>query len=290
VIEERFLELDGSRTRVLERDGAGAAVVFLHGVTSSASTWKPFLESLPDGLRGVAFDALGHGWTERDGPRRRVTTDDRRGQLVEVLDGLGLDRAWLIAHSMGCGPVLRLAWQQPERVQGLLLSAPAALGRRKLGATIRLARFRPTARLLERIAPLTVPRMARARVKRAAEREPDPDLMEREASHAISRPRETVRGFVDVVGHGDVRRPTVDADRWRRIDAPVWILRGGGDLDWMPEDQEDGYRALLPTVRIERWDEVAHSAHIAAPERFRAHLEHFLRETGALPSPGQAGE
>jgi pimeloyl-ACP methyl ester carboxylesterase len=253
----------------------------MHGVTSSASTWKPFLDSLPKSTAGIAFDAIGHGWTERHGERRPITAQDRLDQLLELVDALEVERMWLVGHSMGCGAALRLAWQQPARVAALLLCSPAALGRRKLGPTIRLARNRLTARLLEAIAPLTVPRMAKARVRAAAGREPDDDLLEREAGHAIARPREVTRGFVDVVGHGDIRRGAVDTDRWARIEAPVWIVRGGKDLDWMPESHEDGYQRLLPGARVERWEGAGHSPHIEEPDRFRRLLLAFLAEMGA---------
>jgi pimeloyl-ACP methyl ester carboxylesterase len=287
---ERFLDLPAARVRVLEQEGGpGQTVVFLHGITSSASTWAPFLETLPQGVRGIAYDGLGSGYTERHGDRRAISRSDQRGLLLDVADALGAERFDVVAHSMGCGPALGAAWRHPDRVQGLLLVSPATQGRRKLGPTIRMARFAPTARLMELAAPLYVPRMARTRVRAAAGGHPTPELIEREAGHAIARPREQVRGFVDLAGHGDLRKSSTESEHYRDISAPVWILRGSGDLDWMPESHEDRYRELIPGAHLIRWQGAGHSPHIEAPDRFRDFLDEFLRDENEARDPGQGG-
>ncbi len=280
MIEERYLDLPAARVRVLASGGGPRTAVFLHGITSSASTWSPFLETLPEGFRGIAYDALGSGYTERHGGRRPITRSDQRSLLLDVADALDAERFEIVAHSMGCGSALGAAWRHPDRVRGLLLVAPATQGRRKLGPTIRMARFKPTARLMELAAPLYVPRVARARLRSAAGGEVSADLLEREAGHAIARPREQVRGFVDLAGHGDLRKRSTESTHYSEITAPVWILRGAGDLDWMPEAHEAHYRELIPDAKLIRWDGVGHSPHIEAPDRFRTLLNDFLADKG----------
>jgi pimeloyl-ACP methyl ester carboxylesterase len=276
--------------RILENAAdAERTVIFVHGITSSASTWKPFLETLPDGVRGIAYDSLGSGYTERHGGRRPISRSDQRGLLLDVADALDADQFEIVAHSMGCGPALGAAWRHPDRVRGLLLVSPATQGRRKLGPTLRMARFGPAARLMELAAPLYVPRMARARVRAAVGGQPTAELIEREAGHAIAHPREQVRGFVDLAGHGDLRKSSTESEHYREIAVPVWILRGAGDLNWMPESHEDRYRELIPQARMVRWDGVGHSPHIEAPERFRKFLDEFLRDETKARGPGQGG-
>jgi pimeloyl-ACP methyl ester carboxylesterase len=276
-LEERVLDVPGARVRVLERPGdSGEAVVFLHGITSSASTWEPYLAALPAGVRGIGFDALGCGYTIRDGPRRPITRDDLRRQLAAVADAVGVRRFRAIGHSMGCGAPLGLAWREPDRIAGLLLVAPAQLGRRRLDPTLRAARWGLTARLLELTAPAVVPALAGRRLRAAAGRRPDPELRRREAGHALAHPRDTVRGFVDVAGHTDLRLPSPEAASWSAIACPVWILRGSEDRDWMPESHEARYRELIPTARVIRWEGVGHSPHIEQPERFGALLAEFV--------------
>ena len=56
------------------------------------------------------------------------------------------------------------------------------------------------------------------------------EMLEREAGHAVADPARQVRGYRDIAGHGDPRRPAADAERYRRIECPVWILRGSEEL------------------------------------------------------------
>jgi pimeloyl-ACP methyl ester carboxylesterase len=276
-VEERFIEVPSARVRILERPGDRDPVLFLHGITSSARTWEPFLAALPAGVRGVAFDTVGNGYTELRGPRRPLTYEDMARQLVEVADELGIDRYAGVGHSMGCAPLLRVAWQRPHRQRGLLLEAPTSLGRPKLAAPMRLARFGPTRRLLEATA---TPRAFRAQARKAlrefAGREPDAEMVEREAGHAIADPKRQARGFIDLIGHSDPRAPAADVDRYPRIECPVWVLRGSEDRDWMPESSEERFRELIPAARILRWQDVGHAPHIQVPDRFRELLNEFL--------------
>jgi pimeloyl-ACP methyl ester carboxylesterase len=279
-VKERFIDVPSARVRVFERFGGRDAVVFVHGITSSARTWEPFLEALPEGVRGVAFDTLGNGFTELRGKRRPLTYEDHTRQLTQVVDELGIDRFAGVGHSMGCAPLLRIAWQQPERQRGLLLESPTALGRPKLAAPMRAARFAPTRRLLELTA---TPRLFRFQARKAlrefAGREVDEQTLEREAGHAIARPRQQARGFIDLIGHSNPRAPALDADRYRRISCPVWILRGSEDRDWMPRSHEERFRRLMPSARIVRWEGIGHAPHIQAPRRFRELLDQFLAAT-----------
>jgi pimeloyl-ACP methyl ester carboxylesterase len=281
-VEEHFVEILSARVRVLERPGDGDPVLFLHGITSSARTWEPFLDQLPGGMRGVAYDMLGNGYTELHGSRRRLTYEDLTQQLVELADELGIERFTGVGHSMGAAPLLRVAWQRPERVRSLLLESPTALGRPKLALPMRLARYGPTRSLLERTA---TPRIFRAQARKAlrefAGREVDEETLQREAGHAIADPKRQVRGFIDLIGYGDPRLPVADVDRYARIECPVWILRGSEDRDWMPASHEDRFRSLIPDVRLIRWEGVGHAPHIQDPDRFAELLDEFL----ASPAP-----
>lgn len=279
--EERFVEVPSARARVFERPGDRSAALFLHGITSSARTWEPFLGQLPPGVRGVAPDTLGNGYTELRGQRRPLTVADQTETVLELADELGIESFAGIGHSMGGSPLLRIAWQQPQRVRGLLLSAPTALGRPRPPAAMRAARHRLTRRLMVTLAPRVVEWQARRALREyAGEREVDDAMVQREAGHAIDRPREQARGFIDLIGHGDPREPVADVDRYSRITCPVWILRGSEDRDWMPESHEDRFRELIPAARIIRWDGIGHAPHIQVPDRFTELLFEFLAATG----------
>ncbi len=290
-VEQRFVEVPSGAVRVLERPGDGDAVVFLHGITSSASTWEPFLAGLPEGVRGVAFDTLGNGYTERRGPRRPITYEDHLRQLIELTGELGIERFTGVGHSMGCAPLLRFGWQQPDRLRALLLEAPSALGRARPPLPMRLARFGPGRWLLERIASERfIRKQAMDRLREYAQRDVDEELLEREAGHALADPKRQLRGFIDLIGYIDPRAPAADVDRYSRIECPVWILRGAEDSAWMPEAHESRYRELIPKAKLMRWEGVGHAPHIQEPQRYADCLAKFLNRPEQMKraAPGAA--
>jgi pimeloyl-ACP methyl ester carboxylesterase len=142
---------------------------------------------------------------------------------------------------------------------------------------MRLARYGPSRRLLERLAkPDRIRAQARRNLRVLAAREIDDETLEREAGHAIADPKREVRGYVDLIGHGNPRAPAADVDRYSRIECPVWILRGSEDRDWIPESAEERFRELIPGARVERWEGIGHAPHIQEPRRFAEYLDEFL--------------
>lgn len=100
-VAERRLWLAGYDTRVLEVDGDGPPLVFAHGFTDSADTWRPLLERAERaGRRAVAVDLPGFG---QAGPPRRPVTRAFAAVLRAAADRVaGPDvPAILVGHSMG---------------------------------------------------------------------------------------------------------------------------------------------------------------------------------------------
>src|SRR5579863_312094 len=60
----RFVAVDGRQVYV-EQEGAGDAVVLLHGFGESSYTWRRLIPDLARSFRVVAIDLNGFGWTER---------------------------------------------------------------------------------------------------------------------------------------------------------------------------------------------------------------------------------
>jgi 2-hydroxy-6-oxonona-2,4-dienedioate hydrolase len=127
-VEERFLDLPKPplRARVLVA-GDGPPLVMVHGGLSVAASWAPLMSHLT-GYRVYAVDRSGcgltDGWDHRRDDFRQHATDF----LSSVLDGLGLERAPVVANSMGALWSLWLAVAYPQRVTRLaLLGCPALL-------------------------------------------------------------------------------------------------------------------------------------------------------------------
>jgi pimeloyl-ACP methyl ester carboxylesterase len=119
-VEERFIELrrTGQRVRVLSH-GRGPAVVLLHGVSLSAAVWAPWFGELA-GFRLLAVDLPGHGLSDPMVFRRGRVREDAGRVVDDVLDGLGLDRAPVIGHSLGGMFALWRAAAGSERISELV--------------------------------------------------------------------------------------------------------------------------------------------------------------------------
>jgi pimeloyl-ACP methyl ester carboxylesterase len=84
-----------------------------------------FYERMARFCRLVIFDRRGTGLS--DPMVGSFTMDDRTSDITAVMDAVGLERAVLLGSSEGATAALYVAAMQPERVQALVLFAPAVL-------------------------------------------------------------------------------------------------------------------------------------------------------------------
>lgn len=102
-----------------EEAGAGFPVVLGHSFLCSGEMWRHQVPALSPGFRVINIDLRGHG---RSG---RLTTPftlyDAVGDVLAVLDHLGITRAAWCGLSIGGMVALRAALTHPGRVAALLL-------------------------------------------------------------------------------------------------------------------------------------------------------------------------
>jgi len=73
----------------------------------------------------IAYDARGHGHSSPAPDPRAYTYELLAGDLLAVLDALGIERAVLAGASMGAQTAVRFALEHPARVEALALITPA---------------------------------------------------------------------------------------------------------------------------------------------------------------------
>jgi pimeloyl-ACP methyl ester carboxylesterase len=102
--------------------GDGPAVVLLHAGVADRRMWAEHLPRLAArGYRAVAVDLPGFGEASVSPGEQAPWTD-----VLETMDGLGIETAALVGSSFGAAVALRVAVVAPERVWALaLVSAPA---------------------------------------------------------------------------------------------------------------------------------------------------------------------
>lgn len=123
-----LVDAGGIKTNYLDV-GAGTPVVLIHGSgpgVSAYANWRLTLPALAPHVRALAPDMVGFGFTDR--PADVVYgMETWTGHLLAVLDALELERVSLVGNSFGGALALRLAADQPERVDRLVLMGSAGL-------------------------------------------------------------------------------------------------------------------------------------------------------------------
>jgi pimeloyl-ACP methyl ester carboxylesterase len=124
-IVHRFVEANGIRMHLAEQ-GEGPAVLFCHGFPESWYSWRHQLEPLSAaGFRAIAPDMRGYGQTDRPDPIEQYTLLHLVGDMVGVLDALGIDRAVIAGHDWGAPVAWHSALLRPDRFRAVIgLSVP----------------------------------------------------------------------------------------------------------------------------------------------------------------------
>lgn len=109
----------------VREQGSGDAILMLHGFPDHAGTWRALADLLAPQFRLIMPDLRGYGLSSRPGTVADYRTDLLVGDLIGLLDALGLERIYLCGHDWGGVLAFELARQAPDRIAGLIaLNAP----------------------------------------------------------------------------------------------------------------------------------------------------------------------
>ena len=121
-VEHRFVEARGLRMHVAEA-GAGEPLLLVHGWPQHWYQWRGVMQRLAGERRLIVPDLRGFGWT--DAPPGPIEPDVFVGDLIALLDALGIERTDLAGHDWGGFTSLLLAARHPERFRKVVaLSTP----------------------------------------------------------------------------------------------------------------------------------------------------------------------
>ena len=106
-----------------EEAGDGPAVVLVHEAIADSRMWEPQWRTFPSAHRTVRYDMRGYGRSPIHPGKF-----SHGGDLVGLLDEVGLERTSLIGGSLGGRVALEVAVSQPERIERLVLMDPGGPG------------------------------------------------------------------------------------------------------------------------------------------------------------------
>jgi pimeloyl-ACP methyl ester carboxylesterase len=119
-VRRSFIEARGVRFHVTEAGPVdGRPVIALHGWPQHHWAYRDLLADPPEGLRIIAPDLPGYGWS---GPApHRWYKEEIASDILALADAMGLDRFLLVGHDWGGFVGHRMVLQAPERIDGYLV-------------------------------------------------------------------------------------------------------------------------------------------------------------------------
>jgi pimeloyl-ACP methyl ester carboxylesterase len=278
-IDVRSRVIHGYR-RVFRVAGDGSALLLIHGIGDSSSTWLPVMPSLARNHLVIAPDLLGHG--DSDKPRADYSVAAYANGMRDLLGVLGIDRVTLVGHSLGGGVAMQFAYQFPEHTERLVLVSSGGVGRQVTpvlravslpGVDLMLWALKlPTARL-QTAAVLKVLELLNTGLGRDA-----PDLIRLvdalPGATARSAFIRTLRAVVDWRG-----QVVTMLDRCYLTRGMPTLLVWGSRDQVLPIHHGVTAHAAMPGSRFEVFDGAGHFPFHAEPQRFVEVLEDFLATT-----------
>ncbi len=240
--------------------GDGPPVVMLHGLSSQGLHFHRIALGLISQARQLLLpDFLGHGDSARP---EGLDTGTALQAMCQLLDRVGGEPFVVYGNSMGAWAGLKYAAQRPERVAGLLVTAPA-------GGRLDEA-FREEIRELFRVESLDD---ARAIIDRAFASPPFPRwALSRLVHHQMTRPE--VRTLLETIDPEHDLTP----DELGRLGMPLRVLWGEADRMLHPT-QREWFAAHLPAHgRLETRAGWGHSAYLDRTRELIDALQEFLEE------------
>src|SRR3982751_6201595 len=101
-------------------EGERSPIVFLHGVGSDKSVWRPQLDHFSAERRAIAFDYPGYG--DSDPAPDGTTRDDYAAAILSGMHELGVDRAHVCGLSLGGVVAIAMSDAEPDRCASLILA------------------------------------------------------------------------------------------------------------------------------------------------------------------------
>jgi pimeloyl-ACP methyl ester carboxylesterase len=273
------IELHGHRV-AYRCAGEGPAIVLVHGITSTSATWEQVMPYLATRFTVIAPDLLGHGQSAK--PRGDYSLGAYASGVRDLMVTLGHESATFVGHSLGGGVVMQLAYQFPERCERLVLVDSGGLGR-EVSVLLRAATLPLSEVVLPFLASTPLLDVGRS-VGRLFGRvgiHAGTDMAELARGHASLEDPEaraafvhTLRTIVDPSG----QRVNASDRLYLAENIPFMLVWGERD-PIIPVRHGLAAHELVPSSRLELFEDAGHFPHLDDPQRFLDVLLDFIDST-----------
>jgi pimeloyl-ACP methyl ester carboxylesterase len=257
MIETLQTTADGCATGARWAGRAGSALIFVHGVGSTAAIWDAQLEAFAATHRGLAIELRGNGALSDPDPAS-ISRQGFAADVLAVADAAGVERFTLVGCSLG-GVVGFELWKRvPERIEAMAI----------VGSFARYPDGQAYADGVKAAAREAGDMAAFARA-RAPKLGLSPERTQETIAQMACKSLPCYLASTQATWTGDYR------DVLGSIRVPVLVACGQRDAI-APRALSEEIAAGIPGARFVEIEGAGHVANADAPERFNAVLREFL--------------
>ena len=121
----KYLQLKDGEIAYIKEGNGKKVLVFVHGLSSNSDAWYRNIETLKKDFTCIAIDLPGYGRSFKNS--EEFTTTYFAEILKEFTEKMNLKKFTLVGHSMGGQTSIKFAAKYPEKLEKLILIAPAGI-------------------------------------------------------------------------------------------------------------------------------------------------------------------
>jgi 2-succinyl-6-hydroxy-2,4-cyclohexadiene-1-carboxylate synthase len=253
------------------RQGSGRPLILLHGFAGSSESWSALLPSLTAKFDVICFDLPGHGQSEAPAAAERNAMERVAGDIIQILDAIGVSVVSLLGYSMGGRLALYIALRYPELVARLILESSSPGLERTVD---RQQRAVNDDRLAERIERFGVPAFVADWERNpifASQRRLPPAVLARQRQQRLASSAAGLAGSLRGMGIG--RQPNLWPEL-SKLKTPTLLMAGEMDKKFAQINRR--MADLMPLARLEIVAHSGHNIHLEQPEAYLTYLQHWL--------------
>lgn len=254
-MQKSFVDID--HLHICYREGGdGKVVLLLHGWGIDSSRYMNICEMLESRYRVIIPDFPGFGHS--DAPSEVWGVSEYRKFILKFLDALKIDRVHIVAHSFGARVAIKMACQDAERIDKLVMTGAAGIKpKNSLKKTVFMILAKAGNALLTLPILSGIKTRARALLyKFAGERDylEAKGIMKKILAHVVSE----------------------DLTPYLRDIRPQTLLLWGRNDTFTPLSQGEKMKNRIPNVTLKIYEDVGHRLPYERPEDVAHDIIQFL--------------
>ncbi|HBF38418.1 MAG TPA: alpha/beta hydrolase [Firmicutes bacterium] len=252
----------------------GPAILCLHGRWGRGETWTDFMQHYGEKYRVIAPDQRGHGLSDK--PISKYTAEEMAGDMIALLNFLGLDFVIVVGHSMGGQVAAYLTAFHPGYVKALAILDKSAAGPDKRNP-LPLDQMKP-------IDPLTkdwpLPFASLTEAQDFLKQETESKLS---YDYFMSSLVETIEGYQMMFSSQAMAANLASYQNWFHLllefKCPVLLLRARKG-EAVPDEDFLKMQSLIGDCMAREVSNPDHNVHLGNKEEFYGYFDEFLQKIG----------